>query len=77
VADRLRLQAERLVDLDRDTQRFLVAAGTRNEDELPAKGTTPSSPAGTILVRARCRRQVHQHRRTVRRQIAEQRSADH
>src|SRR5260370_23358439 len=35
-----RLQAERLGDLDRDTQRFLarVAAGTRNGDELPAKG---------------------------------------
>ena len=36
-----RLQAERLGDLDRDTQRFLdrVAAGTRNGDELPARGT--------------------------------------
>ena len=34
-----RLQAERLGDLDRDTQRFLdqVATGTRNGDELPAK----------------------------------------
>ena len=49
-----RLQAERLGDLDRDTQRFLdrVAAGTRKGDELPAKddhrhGLRP----GTILVR--------------------------
>src|SRR5271170_4616718 len=38
-----RLQAERLGDLDRDTLRFLdqVAAGTRNGDELPAKGDHP------------------------------------
>ena len=49
-----RLQAERLGDLDRDTQRYLdrVAAGTRNGDELPVKddhrhGLQP----GTILVR--------------------------
>jgi hypothetical protein len=37
-----RLQAERLGDLDRDTQRFLnrVAVGTRNGDELPAKDLT-------------------------------------
>jgi hypothetical protein len=50
-----RLQAERLGDLDRDTQRFLdpVAAGTRNGDELPEgddhrrHGLQP----GTILVR--------------------------
>jgi Protein of unknown function (DUF2924) len=49
-----RLQAERLGDLDRDTQRFLdrVAAGTRNGDALPVKddhrhGLRP----GTILVR--------------------------
>jgi hypothetical protein len=49
-----RLQAERLGDLDRDTQRFLdrVATGIRNGDELPAKadhrhGLQP----GTILMR--------------------------
>jgi hypothetical protein len=49
-----RLQAERLGDLDRDTQRFLdqVATGTRNGDECPAKrdhrhGLQP----GTLLVR--------------------------
>src|SRR5271170_7374608 len=50
-----RLQAERLGDLDRDTQRFLdrVASGTRDGDELPASdhprrhGLQP----GTILVR--------------------------
>ncbi len=50
-----RLQAERLGDLDRDTQRFLdrVAAGTRNGDDLPEgddhrrHGLHP----GTILVR--------------------------
>jgi hypothetical protein len=49
-----RLRAERLGDLDRDTQRFLdrVAAGTRNGDERPAKddhrhGLQPR----TILVR--------------------------
>jgi hypothetical protein len=51
-----RLQAERLGDLDRDTQRFLdrVAAGARNGDELPAKGDHPSRHGlqpGTILVR--------------------------
>jgi hypothetical protein len=51
-----RLQAERLGDLDRDTQRFLdrVAAGTRSGDELPAKGdhlTRHSFQPGTILVR--------------------------
>jgi hypothetical protein len=51
-----RLQAARLGDLDRDTQRFLgqVAAGTRNGDELPAKGdhlTRHSLQPGTILVR--------------------------
>ena len=49
-----RLQAERLGDLDRDTQRFLdrVAAGTRNGDELPAKGLTRHGlQPGTILVR--------------------------
>ena len=49
-----RLQAERLGDLDRDTQRFLdqVATGTHRGDELPAKhdrrhGLQP----GTVLVR--------------------------
>jgi Protein of unknown function (DUF2924) len=49
-----RLQAERLGDLDRDTQRFLdqVATGTRNGDERPPKrdhrhGLQP----GTVLVR--------------------------
>ena len=51
-----RLQAERLGDLDRDTQRFLdrVAAGTRNGDELPAKGDHPSRHGlqpRTVLVR--------------------------
>ena len=51
-----RLQAERLGDLERDTQRFLgqVAAGTRNGDALPAKGDRPSHHGlqpGTILVR--------------------------
>jgi hypothetical protein len=51
-----RLQAERLGDLDRDTQRFLgqVAAGTRNGDELPAKRdhlTRHGLQPGTILVR--------------------------
>ena len=51
-----RLQAERLGDLDRDTQRFLdrVAAGTRNGDELPAKGDPRRRHGlqpGTILVR--------------------------
>jgi hypothetical protein len=36
-----RLQAERLGDLDRDTQRFLdrVAVGTRKGDELPHRST--------------------------------------
>ena len=51
-----RLQAERLGELDRDTQRFLdqVAAGTRNGDELPAKGDPlirHGLQTGTILVR--------------------------
>jgi hypothetical protein len=51
-----RLQAERLGDLDRDTQRFLdrVATGIRNGDELPAKADHPSRHGlqpGTILVR--------------------------
>ena len=49
-----RLQAERLGDLDRDTQRFLdrVAARTRNGDELLAKGDRrPGLQPGTILVR--------------------------
>ena len=50
-----RLQAERLGDLDRDTQRFLdrVAAGTRDGDELQA-GSNSSRHGlqpGTILVR--------------------------
>jgi Protein of unknown function (DUF2924) len=53
-----RLQAERLADLDRETRRFLdrVAAGTRNGDELPAKGdplTRHGLQPGTILVRER------------------------
>src|SRR5271168_1965407 len=51
-----RLQAERLGDLDRDTQRFLdrVAAGTRDGDEIPAGGNQPTHHGlqpGTILVR--------------------------
>ena len=51
-----RLQAERLGDLDRDTQRFLdrVAEGTRKGDELPASGHRRSRHGlrpGTILVR--------------------------
>jgi Protein of unknown function (DUF2924) len=51
-----RLQAERLGDLDRDTQRFLdrVAAGTRNGDELPEGGDRHRRHGlapGTILVR--------------------------
>ena len=51
-----RLQAERLADLDRDTQRFLdrVAAGSHNGDELPAKGDPlirHGLQTGTILVR--------------------------
>jgi hypothetical protein len=50
-----RLQAERLGDLDRDTQRFLdrVAAGTRDGDELQT-GSNLSRHGlhpGTILVR--------------------------
>ena len=53
---RLPPAAERLGDLDRDTQRFLdrVAAGTRNGDELPVKGDHPHRHGlqpGTILVR--------------------------
>ena len=51
-----RLQAERLGDLDRDIQRFLdrVAAGTRNGDELPAKGDHRHSlQPGTMLVQLR------------------------
>jgi hypothetical protein len=51
-----RLQAERLGDLDRDTQRFLdqVVRGSRNGDELPAKDNHPTRHGlrpGTILVR--------------------------
>jgi Protein of unknown function (DUF2924) len=51
-----RLQAERLGDLDRDTQRFLgrVAVGTRKGDELPASQHHRSRHGlrpGTILVR--------------------------
>jgi hypothetical protein len=51
-----RLQAERLGDLDRDTQRFLarVATGTRDGDELRPGGNHPSRHGlqpGTILVR--------------------------
>ena len=49
-----RLRAERLGDLDRDTQRFLdrVAAGTRNGDELSTKGDHRHGlQPGTILVR--------------------------
>ena len=49
-----RPQAERLGDLDRDTQRFLhrVAAGARNGDELPAKsGHRHGLQPGTVLVR--------------------------
>src|SRR5258708_13628820 len=51
-----RLQAERLGDLDRDTQRFLdqVATGTRNGGELHAGRDHPSRHGlqpGTILVR--------------------------
>jgi hypothetical protein len=51
-----RLQAERLGDLDRDTQRFLarVATGTRDGDELQPGGNHPSRHGlrpGTILVR--------------------------
>jgi hypothetical protein len=49
-----RLQAERLGDLDRDTQRFLdqVATGTRNGGELPVKGDYRHGlQPGTVLVR--------------------------
>jgi hypothetical protein len=51
-----RLQAERLGDLDRDTQRFLdqVAAGTRDGNERQAGRDDPSRHGlqpGTILVR--------------------------
>ena len=51
-----RLQAERLGDLDRDTQRFLdqVAAGTRDGNEVRAGSNHPSRHGlqpGTILVR--------------------------
>jgi hypothetical protein len=49
-----RLQAERLGDLDRDTQRFLdrVAVGTSNGDELPEGGDRRHGlQPGTILVR--------------------------
>jgi hypothetical protein len=51
-----RLQAERLGDLDRDTQRFLdrVAEGTRKGDEFPASGQRRSRHGlqpGTLLVR--------------------------
>jgi hypothetical protein len=51
-----RLQAERLGDLDRETQRFLdrVAMGTQKGDELPASGHRRSRHGlqlGTILVR--------------------------
>jgi Protein of unknown function (DUF2924) len=48
------LQAERLGDLDRDTQRFLdrVAAGTQKGDELPAPGQRRHRlQPGTALVR--------------------------
>src|SRR5271168_2316315 len=51
-----RLQAERLGDLDRETQRFLdqVSAGTRDGSELQAGRDHPSRHGlqlGTILVR--------------------------
>jgi hypothetical protein len=51
-----RLQAERLGDLDRDTQRFLdqVAAGTRDGNEVRAGSNRPGRHGlrpGTILVR--------------------------
>jgi hypothetical protein len=51
-----RLQAERLGDLDHDTQRFLnrVALGTQKGDELPSSGHRRSRHGlqpGTILVR--------------------------
>jgi hypothetical protein len=54
--DRLSPAGRTTGDLDRDTQRFLdrVAAGTRNGDELPAKGDHPRRHGlqpGTILVR--------------------------
>jgi len=51
-----RLQAERLGDLDRETQRFLdrVAAGTSDETEFPGargRASTNGLPPGTILTR--------------------------
>jgi hypothetical protein len=49
-----RLQAERLGDLDRDTQRFLnrVAAGSRKGDGLPEPGHRRHGlQPGTALVR--------------------------
>jgi len=47
-----RLQAERLGDLDRDTQRFLDRfARTPKGDELPAPGHRHGLRPGTILVR--------------------------
>src|SRR5580658_10949832 len=51
-----RLQAERLGDLDRDTQRYLdrVAEVTRKSEEIPASGRRRSRhglQSGTILVR--------------------------
>ena len=51
-----RLQAERLGDLDRDTQRFLdrIALGTQKGDELPSSGHRRSRHGfqpGSILVR--------------------------
>jgi Protein of unknown function (DUF2924) len=51
-----RLQAERLGDLDRDTQRFLdrVAAGTQAGNELPASGHRRNRHGlqpGTIVMR--------------------------
>jgi DUF2924 family protein len=51
-----RLQADRLGDLDRDTQRFLdqVAAGTRNANEIPMASNQASRhglATGTTLVR--------------------------
>jgi Protein of unknown function (DUF2924) len=51
-----RLQADRLGDLDRDTQRFLdqVAAGTRNANEIPTAANQASRHGhapGTTLVR--------------------------
>src|SRR5271169_2965605 len=45
-----RLQAERLGDLDRDTQRFLdqVAAGTRDGNEARRGATTPAVMASIL-----------------------------